>query len=74
MQAMFVLDVLRKAGRDLNLDTFTTAMESMKNWNDIFGGPPLSLSATDHHASSQSFLSVVKQARWQPVLEEPLGF
>ena len=74
VQAMFVLDVLRKAGRDLNLDTFTTAMESMKNWNDIFGGPPLSLSATDHHASSQSFLSVVKQARWQPVLEEPLGF
>jgi branched-chain amino acid transport system substrate-binding protein len=73
-QAMFVLDVLRKAGRDLTLDSFTNAMESMKNWRDIFDGPPLSLSATDHHASSQSFLSVVKQARWQPVLEEPLSF
>ena len=36
----------------------------MKDWRDIFSGPPLSLSATNHHASNQSFLSVVKDARW----------
>jgi branched-chain amino acid transport system substrate-binding protein len=73
-QAMFVLEVLDRAGRDLTLDSFIQAMESMHDWHDIFGGPPLSLSATNHHASSQSFLSVVDKARWSPVLEAPLSF
>lgn len=73
-QALFVLDVLRKVGRDLTTDSFIAGMESMKDWRDIFDGPPLSLSATDHHASSQSFLSVVKNARWVPVVEQPLSF
>ncbi len=73
-QALFTTAVLEKAGRDLTLDSFVAAMESMKDWRDIFDGPRLTLSATDHHASSQSFLSVVKKTRWVPVLEEPLGF
>jgi len=70
----FVTAALDKAGRDLTLDSFITGMESMKDWRDIFGGPPLSLSATNHHASNQSFLSVVKGARWAPVIEAPLSF
>ena len=73
-QALFVLDVLRKVGPDLTTENFIAGMESMKDWHDIFSGPPLSLSATDHHASSQSFLSVVKNARRVPVLDEPLSF
>ena len=72
--ATFVMAALEKAGRDLTLDSFTNAMESMHDWHDIFNGPPLSLSATNHHASSQSFLSVVKNRRWTPVVEQPLGF
>ena len=72
--AMFVVDVLQKAGPTLTLDSFITAMESMKDWQDIFGSPPLTLSATNHHASSQSFLSVIKNARWVPVVQEPLSF
>ena len=66
--------MLEKAGRDLTLDSFTNAMESMKDWHDIFGGPALSMSPTDHHASSQSFLSIVKSARWTPLVQEPLSF
>jgi branched-chain amino acid transport system substrate-binding protein len=72
--ASFTVAALLKAGRDLTLDSFIAAMESMKDWRDIFEGPPLSLSPTNHHASNQSFLSVVKDARWVPVLQEPLGF
>ena len=64
----------RRPGRDLTVDSFIAAMESMKDWRDIFEGPPLSLTATNHHASNQSFLSVVKDARWVPVLQEPLSF
>ena len=68
------LAVLEKAGRDLTLDSFINAMESMKDWHDIFGGPALSLSPTNHHASNQSFLSVVKSKRWTPVTDAPMSF
>jgi branched-chain amino acid transport system substrate-binding protein len=72
--ASFMLAALEKAGRDLTVDSFIAAMESMNDWHDIFEGPPLSLSPTNHHASNQSFLSVVKDTRWVPVLQEPLSF
>jgi branched-chain amino acid transport system substrate-binding protein len=72
--ATFNIAALEKAGRDLTLDSFIAAMESMKDWRDIFGGPALSMSPTNHHASSQSFLSVVKATRWTPVVDQPLSF
>jgi len=72
--AACLIDALQRAGRDLNLDTFQTAMESIKDWRDIFGGPPLTITPTNHHASTQSFLSVVKKTRWSPVVTEPLGY
>ncbi len=72
--AMCLIDALQRAGRDLNLDTFQNAMESTKDWRDMFGGPPLTITHTSHHASTQSFLSVVKKGRWTPVVPEPLGY
>jgi branched-chain amino acid transport system substrate-binding protein len=72
--ASCLIDALQRAGRDLNLDTFQQAMEGTKDWRDIFGGPPLTITPTDHHASTQSFLSVVKKTRWTPVVQEPLGY
>ena len=72
--ASLLIDVLQRAGRDLTSDTFQTAMESTKDWHDIFGGPPLTITPTNHHASNQSFLSVVKKTRWTPVVAEPLGY
>ncbi|HEY4044521.1 MAG TPA: ABC transporter substrate-binding protein [Rhodopila sp.] len=72
--ATFTLAALEKAGRDLTLDSFIGALESMKDFRDLFNGPPLSLSPTNHHASTQSFLSVVKNKRWTPVTDEPLSF
>ena len=72
--ASLVIDVLQRAGRDLTLNSFLTAMESTKDWRDMFGGPPLTITATNHHASNQSFLSVVKKTRWTPVVPEPLSY
>lgn len=72
--ATFTIAVLEKAGRNLTLDSFITAMESMHDWHDIFGGPTLSMTATNHHASSQSFLSQVKNKRWAPVNEQAMSF
>ncbi|MBS0559208.1 MAG: ABC transporter substrate-binding protein [Proteobacteria bacterium] len=72
--AQVVLLALDRAGRDLTTDSFIKAMESIKNYKDIFGSPPLSLSATNHHASSESFLTVVHNGRWVPVVTTPLGY
>ncbi|MBO0710955.1 MAG: ABC transporter substrate-binding protein [Acetobacteraceae bacterium] len=72
--ANFTLAALDKAGPNLTLESFLAALESMTDWKDIFDGPSLSLSPTNHHASSQSFLSRVKNARWEPVVQNPLSF
>jgi branched-chain amino acid transport system substrate-binding protein len=72
--ACCTIEALQRAGRDLNLDTFQASMEQTKNWRDIFGGPPLTITPTDHHASTQSFLSIVKGGRWTPVVQEPLSY
>jgi branched-chain amino acid transport system substrate-binding protein len=72
--AQLVLLALDRAGPNLTTDSFITAMESIKDYHDIFGAPPMSFSATNHHASSASFLAVVHNGRWVPVSMEPLGY
>ena len=72
--ASFAVAALEKAGRNLTLDSFVNALESMHDWHDLFDGPALSMSPTNHHASNQSFLSVVKKTRWTPVLNTPLSY
>jgi hypothetical protein len=72
--ASCTIEALQRAGRDLNLDTFQASLEQTKEWRDIFGGPPLTITPTDHHASTQSFLSIVKSGRWAPVVQEPLSY
>jgi len=65
---------LQKAGKDLTTDSFVAAMESIKDWHDIFGSPPMSFSATKHQGSNQSFLCVVKAGKWVPVSTSPFGY
>lgn len=72
--AQIVLLALDRAGPDLTTDSFIKALESIKNYQDIFGSPPLSLSETEHHGSSQAWLSVVKGGRWVPAVDHPLGY
>jgi branched-chain amino acid transport system substrate-binding protein len=72
--ACCTIEALQRAGRDLNLDTFQSAMEETKDWHDIFGGPPLTITATDHHASTHSFLSIIKDRRWTPVVQSALSY
>ena len=72
--ATYIVDVLERVGKNLTLDTLIAGLESTKDWHDIFGGPALTMSATNHHASSSSFLSVVKKTRWTPVEPGPLSY
>jgi len=72
--AQLVVLGLKNAGKDLNTDTFVAGMESIKDWHDIFGSPPMSFGATKHQGSNESFLCVVKGGHWVPVSATPVGY
>jgi branched-chain amino acid transport system substrate-binding protein len=69
-----VLLALDRAGRDLTLDSLIKGVESIKDYHDIFGGPPLSFGPDQHHGSSASFLAVVHDGRWVPAIDNPIGY
>lgn len=72
--AQLVLLALDRAGPNLTTDSFITGIESIKDYHDIFGSPPLSFGPNEHHGSNQSFLSVVRNGRWIAAEAEPLGY
>jgi branched-chain amino acid transport system substrate-binding protein len=71
--ASVVLQGLEKAGKDLTVDGFIKAMESIHDYKDIFGSE-LSFGPEQHHGSTRSFLTIVKGGRWVPVEQEALGY
>jgi branched-chain amino acid transport system substrate-binding protein len=71
--AHVVLLALDRAGRDLTTDSFITAVESIHDYKDIFGSV-LSFGPNQHHASTSSFLTVVKNGRWVPVQDGALSY
>jgi branched-chain amino acid transport system substrate-binding protein len=72
--AEIVIQALRNAGRDLTLDSFIAGMESIKNYQDIFGSPKMSFGPTRHQGSSESFLAQVRGGKWVPVFDTPLAY
>ena len=71
--AQLVLMALDKAGPNLTADSFIAAMESIHDYNDIFGSR-LSFGPNQHHGSTASFLTVVKNGRWVPVEQAALAY
>jgi branched-chain amino acid transport system substrate-binding protein len=71
--AHIVLMALDHAGRDLTTDGFIKGMESIHDYKDIFGNV-LSFGPDQHHASTSSFLTVVKNGRWVPVVDNALSY
>lgn len=71
--ASLVVMGLERAGRDLTVDSFIKAMESIHDYKDIFGSV-LSFGPDQHHASTKSFLTIVKDGRWVPVEESALAY
>lgn len=64
-----VMHGLEKAGRDLTQDGFLDAMNSIKGWDS--GGilPPVSFSATDHHAQDAGFICELQKGRFKPLTD-----
>jgi branched-chain amino acid transport system substrate-binding protein len=71
--AQLVLLALDRAGKDLTVDSFIKAMESVQGYKDIFGSE-LSFGPDQHHGSTKSFLTVVHEGRWVPVEQQALAY
>jgi len=71
--AEIALEALKRAGRDLTVDSLVTAMESLDKFTDIYGNT-YSFGPHQHHGSTKAFLAVVKDGRWVPVVDQPLGY
>jgi len=71
--AQIVLEALQRTGRDLNVDTFTKAMESIHDFHDIFGNS-FTFGPDQHHGATSAYLAVVKDGRWVPVVDHALAY
>jgi branched-chain amino acid transport system substrate-binding protein len=71
--AQIALEALRRAGRDLTVDSLVTAMDTLHEFTDIYGNT-YSFGPQQHHGSTKAFLAVVKDGRWVPVVEQPLAY
>lgn len=65
---------LQRAGRDLNVDSFIKGMESIKDYEDIFGSPKMTYGPDKRQGSNESFLVQVHDSKWVPVLKQPIGY
>lgn len=68
-----IVQGLKNAGKDLTVDSFIKGMEAIHDYHDIFGSV-LSFGPNQHHASTASFLTVVKDGRWVPVEKAALSY
>ena len=64
---------LTNAGKDLTTDSFIKGMEAIKDYHDIFNGPPVTFSDKIRQGANSSFLAEVKSGRWTRVTQ-PIGF
>jgi branched-chain amino acid transport system substrate-binding protein len=71
--AQIALEALKRAGRDLTVDSLVTAMESLHEFTDMYGNT-YSFGPNQHHGSTKAFLAVIKDGRWVPVVQQPLAY
>ncbi|MBS0638783.1 MAG: ABC transporter substrate-binding protein [Acetobacteraceae bacterium] len=72
--AQVTVQALKNGGKDLTPDSFVSGMESIKNYQDIFGSPLISFSPTKHQGSNESFLCVIKNGKWETAEAKAMGY
>jgi branched-chain amino acid transport system substrate-binding protein len=71
--AQIAVDALQRAGRDLTVDSLVASMEGMNDFVDLFGSH-YSFGPNQHHGSTKAFLTVVRNGRWVPVVDQALAY
>ena len=64
---------LKNAGKNLTTDSFVAGLEKIKDYKDIFNGPPVTFGPKIRQGANSSFLAEVKGGRWTRVTQ-PLAF
>ena len=54
-------------GRDLTGQNLLAALESGKEFHDIFGSPPVRFSPTNHLASAETMVQQIQSGRWKVI-------
>lgn len=72
--AQVTIAALNNAGKDLNVETFISGIEKVKDYKDIFGSPPMTFTKEKHQGSNESFLAQVRKGKWVAVDTNPLGY
>ena len=67
--AEVMVRALEAAGPDLNVDSFTAAMESLNYRDDILDGQ-MDYSSTDHSGADQTIVSVIEDGNWKEVFRK----
>ncbi|MEQ1395236.1 hypothetical protein ABLW52_23965, partial [Salmonella enterica] len=65
---------LDRAGRNLTVDSFVKGLESIQGYRDIFGGPVLNFSASDHRGGTATYLNRVQNGKWVRVVDQSLTY
>ena len=60
-----VVEGLERAGEDLTRDSFLDGMESIRDWDSEGILPPVTFSASDHHAQDAGFICELKDGRFK---------
>jgi branched-chain amino acid transport system substrate-binding protein len=55
------------AGRDLTGQNLLAALESGKEFHDIFGSPAVKFSPTNHLASAETMVQQIQNGRWKVI-------
>jgi len=64
LSADLTIMAMEKAGRKLTVNSLIKALESIKGYQNIFGGPDISFSSTKHLGAGESVLYQIKNGRW----------
>lgn len=65
------IKALHDAGKNLTAEGLTAALERLNGYQDMFNGPPQSITKTNHATAQSSIIYVVKNGRWERVGESP---
>lgn len=69
VKAELLIMALEAAGRDLTADTLIRGLESIKDYRDPFGAPPVSFSETKHTGGDSLNLYQVVDQKWETIEE-----
>ena len=66
-QEQLIILALQKAGRDVTVDKFIEAMESIKNWEGIFGAPPQTFARDKRLGCDTAVLTQITKGKFKRV-------